>query len=83
MNKLFIALIVSGAAVSGFYWFTKNTTIEEATGLITVNVPRRAKESRSIASSNDVVHGMRHSLRDRLRAVKAPTDMIDQLVVKH
>src|SRR6056300_1308461 len=26
-----------------------------------------------------VVHGMRHAFRDRLRAVKAPTDMIDQL----
>ena len=26
-----------------------------------------------------VVHGMRHAFRDRLRAVSAPTDMIDQL----
>ena len=26
-----------------------------------------------------VVHGMRHAFRDRLRAVNAPTDMIDQL----
>ena len=26
-----------------------------------------------------VVHGMRHAFRDRLRAVDAPMDMIDQL----
>jgi hypothetical protein len=26
-----------------------------------------------------VVHGMRHAFRDRLRAVNAPIDMIDQL----
>ena len=34
---------------------------------------------KTIASSHDVIHGMRHSFRDRLRAVEAPTDMIDQL----
>ena len=34
---------------------------------------------KTIAGSNDVVHGLRHSFRDRLRAVEAPTDMIDQL----
>ena len=28
---------------------------------------------------SDVIHGLRHSFRDRLRAVEAPTDMIDQL----
>ena len=28
---------------------------------------------------NDVIHGLRHSFRDRLRAIEAPTDMIDQL----
>ena len=26
-----------------------------------------------------VIHGFRHSFRDRLRAVSAPIDMIDQL----
>jgi len=26
-----------------------------------------------------VVHGMRHAFRDRLRALNAPVDMIDQL----
>ena len=34
---------------------------------------------KTIAGSNDVIHGLRHSFRDRLRAVEAPTDMIDQL----
>ena len=26
-----------------------------------------------------VVHGLRHSLRDRLRAVECPSDIIDQI----
>ena len=30
-------------------------------------------------SEEAVVHGLRHSLRDRLRAVNCPTEMIDQL----
>ena len=34
---------------------------------------------KTVGGSNDVVHGLRHSFRDRLRAVEAPTDMIDQL----
>lgn len=33
---------------------------------------------KTVGGSNDVVHGLRHSFRDRLRAVEAPTDMIDQ-----
>ena len=36
-------------------------------------------DSWTIGGSSDVVHGLRHSFRDRLRAVEAPTDMIDQL----
>ena len=28
---------------------------------------------------HNVIHGFRHSFRDRLRAVSAPIDMIDQL----
>jgi len=34
---------------------------------------------KTVGGSNDVIHGLRHSFRDRLRAVEAPTDMIDQL----
>lgn len=34
---------------------------------------------KAVGGSNDVIHGLRHSFRDRLRAVEAPTDMIDQL----
>ena len=34
---------------------------------------------KTVAGQNNVVHGLRHSFRDRLRAVEAPTDMIDQL----
>ena len=49
MNKLFKALIVSDAAVSGFYWFTKSTAIGEAADVIIVNIPRRATDNRSIS----------------------------------
>lgn len=34
---------------------------------------------KTIAGPLALVHGMRHSFRDRLRAVEAPLDMIDQL----
>ena len=34
---------------------------------------------KTVGGSNDVIHGLRHSFRDRLRAAEAPTDMIDQL----
>ena len=37
------------------------------------------KSFRKLPGSHDVIHGLRHSFRDRLRAVEAPTDMIDQL----
>ena len=34
---------------------------------------------KTIVGSEAVVHGLRHGFRDRLRAVEAPVDMIDQL----
>ena len=34
---------------------------------------------KQIAGSGNVIHGFRHSFRDRLRAVSAPIDMVDQL----
>jgi integrase len=34
---------------------------------------------KQVAGSGNVIHGFRHSFRDRLRAVLAPIDMIDQL----
>ena len=34
---------------------------------------------KQVAGSGNVIHGFRHSFRDRLRAVSAPVDMIDQL----
>ena len=34
---------------------------------------------KQVAGSGNVIHGFRHSFRDRLRAVSAPMDMIDQL----
>jgi integrase len=37
------------------------------------------KWMKTFLSKECVVHGMRHAFRDRLRAVNAPTDMIDQL----
>ena len=34
---------------------------------------------KTIVGSEGVIHGLRHGFRDRLRAVEAPVDMIDQL----
>jgi len=34
---------------------------------------------KQVAGSSNVIHGFRHSSRDRLRAASAPIDMIDQL----
>ena len=34
---------------------------------------------KTIAGPDAVIHGLRHSFRDRLRAVEAPVDLIDQL----
>lgn len=34
---------------------------------------------KTIADSDSVIHGLRHSFRDRLRAADAPTEIIDQL----
>lgn len=34
---------------------------------------------KSIGDKEDVIHGLRHSFRDRLRKVEAPSDMIDML----
>ena len=34
---------------------------------------------KQVVGSGNVIHGFRHSFRDRLRAVSAPIDMIDQL----
>ena len=34
---------------------------------------------KSIVGDEAVIHGLRHSFRDRLRAAEAPTELIDQL----
>jgi integrase len=34
---------------------------------------------KAIAGMNAVIHGLRHSFRDRLREVEAPTEVVDQL----
>ena len=34
---------------------------------------------KQVASNDNVIHGFRHSFRDRLRAASAPIDMVDQL----
>ena len=47
MNKLFIALVVSSAAVSGVYWFT-NSAVEETAIVITEITPAPASEDKSI-----------------------------------
>ena len=34
---------------------------------------------KTVAGDAAVIHGLRHSFRDRLRALEAPNDLIDQL----
>ena len=34
---------------------------------------------KAVAGSDYVIHSFRHSMRDRLRAVNCPSDMIDQI----
>jgi len=33
----------------------------------------------TVGGKDDVIHGLRNSFRDRLRALETPTDLIDQL----
>ena len=62
---------------TGLYCFPRYTNAERCNS----NSASAAinKWIKTVAGPNDVVHGLRHSFRDRLRAVEAPTDMIDQL----
>ena len=34
---------------------------------------------KSVVGSSSVIHSLRHSIRDRLREVEAPSEMIDQI----
>ena len=62
---------------AGLYCFPRYTSSERCNS----NSASAAinKWIKTVGGSNDVIHGLRHSFRDRLRAVEAPTDMIDQL----
>ena len=62
---------------TGLYCFPRYTSSERCNS----NYASAAinKWIKTVGGSNDVIHGLRHSFRDRLRAVEAPTDMIDQL----
>jgi len=62
---------------TGLYCFPRYTNAERCNS----NSASAAinKWIKTIGGSKDVIHGLRHSFRDRLRAVEAPTDMIDQL----
>ena len=62
---------------TGLYCFPRYTNCERCNS----NSASAAinKWIKTVGGSNDVIHGLRHSFRDRLRAVEAPTDMIDQL----
>jgi integrase len=62
---------------TGLYCFSRYTNSERCNS----NSASAAinKWIKTVGGSNDVIHGLRHSFRDRLRAIEAPTDMIDQL----
>ena len=61
---------------TGLYCFSRYTNSERCNS----NSASAAinKWIKMVGGSNDVIHGLRHSFKDRLRAVEAPTDMIDQ-----
>jgi len=54
--------------------YTNHLTCNSNSASATIN-----KWIKTIANDRAVAHGFRHSFRDRLRKVQAPTDMIDQL----
>ena len=62
---------------TGLYCFPRYTNSERCNS----NSASAAinKWIKTVGGSNKVIHGLRHSFRDRLRAVEAPTHMIDQL----
>ena len=62
---------------TGLYCFPRYTTLSVV--IQTLHQPQSTNGLRLLEALMMLSHGLRHSFRDRLRAVEAPTDMIDQL----
>ena len=77
MRKLFIALIISSAAVSGFYGFTKTAAVEEKTVVLTEAMPAPAVENKSITVISDP--GALTALDQSKATTSAPTAVAEQL----
>jgi hypothetical protein len=65
---------VNGASTYAFPRYNKTTTTNANSASAAIN-----KWLRPRVPEGCVIHSFRHSLRDRLRAVECPSDMIDQI----
>ena len=65
---------VNGASTFAFPRYNKTTTTNANSASAVIN-----KWLRPRVPEGCVIHSFRHSLRDRLRAVECPSDMIDQI----
>jgi|TARA_B110000908_G_scaffold22756_1_gene25779 integrase len=61
---------------SGYCFSRYNTKDKTSSNSASAAINRWLK---SVVGSDSVVHSLRHSLRDRMREVEAPSDMIDQI----
>ena len=77
MNKLFTALIILSAAISGVYWFTKNSVVEDAAIVITEITPAPASEDKP---SNVISEAGELTALDQSNATSSePTAVAEQL----
>jgi integrase len=67
-------LVESNQGEFCFPRYTNNETCNSNSASAAIN-----KWIKAIAGMDAVIHGLRHSFRDRLREVEAPTEVIDQL----
>jgi hypothetical protein len=67
----------SGSLTIGVYFFPRYTNKSSCNS--NSASPTANKWLKSEVNKESVVHGLRHSYRDRLRPIEAPTELIDQL----
>ena len=75
-NSLWAAKQIIGATDSEYCFprYTSSSRCNANSASAAIN-----KWIKTVAGSEAVIHGLRHSFRDRLRAVEAPSEVIDQL----
>ena len=75
-NSLWAARRIIGTTDSEYYFsrYTSASGCNANSASAAIN-----KWIKTVAGSEAVIHGLRHSFRDRLRAVEAPSEVIDQL----